>query len=91
MTERELKVFAINFINKKEKENENCVRYSYYELKVKYNLTEQEIGEVLKISKNYFENKSYRVYFVGDEYEYNNARMKVESNEYMVAIRKEGL
>ena len=91
MTERELKVFAINFINKKEREDENYVRYSYYELKVKNNLTEQEIGELLRISKNYFENKSYRVYFAGDEYEYNNSKMKVESNEYMVAIRKEGL
>lgn len=87
MTEKELKIFTINFINKKENENENYIRYSYYELKIENNLTEKEIEEVLRISKNYFENKSYRVYFTNDEYEYQNTIKKVESNEYMIAIK----
>lgn len=87
MTEKELKAFVINFIELKEKENENYIRYSYYELKVKHDLNEKEIDEVLKISRDYFENKGYKVYFTNAEFEYQNARRKVESNELMIAIK----
>jgi hypothetical protein len=87
MTEKELKYFTINFINQKLEENENYIRYSYYELKVKNNLTEKEIYEVLIISKNYFENNGYKVYFTDNEFEYQNVKRKVETNEYMIAIK----
>lgn len=88
MTEKELKIFTINFISQKEKENENYIRYSYYELKIKNNLTEKEIDEVLRVSRDYFENKEYKVFFTNAEFEYKNAKRKVESNEYMIAIKE---
>lgn len=53
MTETELKRFTISLIKSKEKENEDYIRYSYYELKVKDNLSEEEIDEVLRISKRF--------------------------------------
>ncbi|MGM9970167.1 MAG: hypothetical protein ACI35S_07210 [Anaeroplasma sp.] len=87
MTDKELKIFTINFINQKENENENYIRYSYFELKVKSGLTEKEIDEVLRVSRDYFENKGYRVYFTNAEFEYQNAKRKVESNELMIAIK----
>lgn len=87
MTEKELKSFAINFIALKEKENENYIRYSFYELKVKNNLNEEEIDEVLRISRDYFENKGYKVYFTNAEFEYQDIKRKVESNELMIAIK----
>ena len=87
MTEKELKCFAINFIGSKEQENENYIRYSFYELKVKNNLTKKEIDEVLRISRDYFENKGYKVYFTNATFEYQNAKRKVESNELMIAIK----
>lgn len=87
MTEKELKRFTINLIEAKEKENENYIRYSYYELKIKNNLSENEIDDVLRISRDYFENKGYKVYFTNAEFEYQNARRKVETNEYMIALK----
>ena len=48
-------------------------------------LTEKE---VLRISRDYFENKGYKVYFTNAEFEYQNARKKVESNEYMIAFKE---
>lgn len=87
MTDKELKIFTINFIKQKENENENYIRYSYFELKVKSGLTEKEIDEVLRVSRDYFENKGYRVYFTNAEFEYQNAKRKVESNELMIAIK----
>ena len=88
MTEKELKKFTINLIESKETKNENYIRYSYYELKVKSNLLEKEIDEVLKISRDYFENKGYKVYFTNAKFEYQNAKRKVEVNEYMIAFKE---
>ena len=88
MTETELKRFTISLIKSKEKENEDYIRYSYYELKVKDNLSEEEIDEVLRISRDYFENKGYKVYFTNAEFEYQNVKRKVKINEYMIAFKK---
>ncbi len=89
MNDKELKAFIINFINKKEKasKNKNYIEYSYYELKVKANLSEKQIDEVLRVSRDYFENKNYNVYFTNAEFEYNGQKRKVETNDYMMAIR----
>ena len=86
MTEKELKQFTKELIESKEIENTNYIRYSYYELKVKDNLTEKEIDYVLKSSRDYFENKGYKVYFTNAEFEYQNVKRKVEINEYMIGI-----
>ena len=88
MTEKELKQFTKELIESKEIENTNYIRYSYYELKVKDNLTEKEIDYVLKSSRDYFENKGYKVYFTNAEFEYQNAKRKVEINEYMIAFKE---
>ena len=88
MNEKELKKFTIQLIEDKEKEHANYIRYSYYELKVKNNLSEKEIDEVLKISRDYFQNKGYKVYFTNAEFEYQNAKRRVEINEYMIAFKE---
>ena len=90
MNDKELKAFIINFINKKEKasKNKNYIKYSYYELKVKANLSEKQIDEVLRVSRDYFENKNYSVYFTNAEFEYNGQKRKVETNNYMIAIKQ---
>ena len=63
MTEEQLKAFIINLIEQKELEDKNFIRYSFFELKVENGLTEEEIDEVLRVSRDYFENKGYKVYF----------------------------
>ena len=82
--------FVIQYINKKLKENENYVHYSFYELRVKNDLTEADVYEFLTINKNYFENKGYQVYFTGDTFEYNDETIRLEPNDLMVAVRMEG-
>lgn len=81
------KEFVTHYIDKKIYQDENYIRYTFYELRVKNNLSEEEANEFLRISNNYFENKGYKVYFTGDKYEYNDAKRTVQSNELMVAIR----
>ena len=80
--------FITDYIDKKVKENNNFIRYSFYELRVKNNLSENEVDEFLRINKDYFENKGYNVYFTGAKFEYNNAKITVQDNELMIAIKE---
>lgn len=80
--------FVDTFINQKINSNENYVRFTFYELRVKYNLTEDETNKFLELAKNKFENMQYEVYFIGDTYEYQGATKEVEQNELLIAIKK---
>lgn len=79
--------FVTEYIDKKVDENDSFIRYTFYELRVKNNLSEEDIEEFLDINKDYFENKGYKVYFTGDTYEYNNELKDVGQNELMIAIK----
>ncbi len=79
--------FVDDYINNKLQENDEFVRFTFYELRVKSNLTEEETNEFLELAKNRFENMNYRVYFTNDVYNYNNHEMAVQINELMVAIK----
>ena len=59
--------FVTNYIDKKLNENDNFIRYTFYELRVKNNLSEEEVDEFLRINRDYFENKGYKVYFTNEE------------------------
>lgn len=80
--------FIEDYINKKISENDEFVRFTYYELRVKSNLSEEDIRMFLGLAKNKFENMGYTVYFIGNEYTYKGKIKKVEQNEYMVAIKE---
>ena len=57
MNEKELDKFTLNLINKKLEENSEFIRYTFYELKVKNNLTDEEMNNVLQISKMFLKNR----------------------------------
>ncbi len=80
--------FVINYINKKLIENENFIRYTFYELRVKNNLSEEEVDEFLRINRDYFENEGYNVYFTNARFNYENANRMVQPNELMIAIKE---
>lgn len=82
------KQFVADYIYKKLEENENYIRYTYYELKVKSCLTDEEIQIFLEMNKNYFEGKGYKVYFRGAKFKYKNCNRVVETNEEMIAIKE---
>ena len=88
MTEKELKYFTIKCIENKLEENEGFVRYTFFELRVKYNLSEKETEEFLQINKNYFNNKNYKIYLTGENFEYQNMMRKVQDNELLIAIKQ---
>lgn len=81
--------FVISYINNKieESKDKNYIRYTFYELRIKNNLSEKDVDTFLKINKDYFENNGYKVYFTGAKFIYNNANMTVQPNELMIAIK----
>ena len=90
MTSEELENFIKNYVVNKieESKDKNYIRYTFYELKVKNNLTDEEMNNVLQISKMFLKNRKYRVYFTDEKFEYQNATRKVQSNEMLIAIKE---
>lgn len=79
--------FIENNINNKINKNEDFIKYTFYELRVKENLTEEEMYSFLSLAKTKLENIGYKVYRTGQKYFYDYQEKTVKSNELLVAIR----
>ena len=75
-------------LKEKMSNNANYIRYTFYELRVKYNLSEQETDRFLDLIRTKLQNENYRVYFTGTKFEYKNEKMEVPNNELMIAIKE---
>ena len=75
-------------MDNKLRENEEYVVCTYYELRVKHNLSEEDVNQFLEWSRNKLQNMGYAVYFTGARFVYQNANRKVEDNQYMIAIKE---
>ena len=67
----------------------NFIRYSFYEIRIKYNLSEQETDRFLELTRTRLQNDGYKVYFTDTKFVYKNANMTVQPNELMIAIKEE--
>lgn len=71
----------------KMKNNPNYIRYSFYELRVKYNLSEEDTDRFLFLIRTRLENENYKVYFTGAKFEYEDSNRTVQDNELIIAIK----
>ena len=76
-------------LDEKLKQNLSYIRYTFYELRVKYNLQENDTDRFLKLIRTKLENQNYKVYFTGARYEYKGGFQNVQANELMIAIKEE--
>ena len=76
-----------NYINKKINDNENIIIFTFYELRVKLNLTEEAVSNFIQLTKTKLENLNYKVYLTGEKYIYYNLEFLVKDNELLVAIK----
>lgn len=77
------------YLDKKINEDENILKITFYEARIKLNLSEDETQEFLKLCKTRLENLGYQVFFTGARYMYQGENKVVETNELMVAIKEE--
>lgn len=79
--------FIEQYINNKLSENEDYVRITFYDLRVKNNLTQEETEIFIHLVKTKLQNMKYNVYTTDEKFEYKNANMTVQPNELLVAIK----
>lgn len=89
MTNEDLFEFTQSFIVDKIDVSPKIIRYSYYEMKIKLNMDEDELNRFLRCSKIVLEELNYQVFFTGARFKFENADRIVETNEYMIAIKDE--
>ena len=78
-------------IEEKRNKNEDKIVFTYYEMRVKQNLSPEELEKVLELVTNYLINNGYNIYREKEEYEYQGKAKKVESNEVLVAIKNKNI
>ena len=76
-----------NTLKDKIKSNPNYIRYTFYELRVKYDLSEEDTDRFLILIRTKLENENYKVYFTGAKFEYENSKITVQDNELLIAIK----
>lgn len=86
MKSEDLFKFVENFVNVKITKNNDIVKFSYFEIKIKMNMDEEDIDRFLKCSKIILEDQGYHVYQLGEKYNFEGEQRKVEDNEFLVAI-----
>ena len=67
-------------------DGENVIRYSFYEIRIKYNLTEQQTNQFLMLLANKLDNLEYNIYFSGQVIKETGE--DVPENELLVAVKR---
>lgn len=87
MNDKEIVSLIEKTLTEKMLQNEIYIRYTYYELKVKYNLNENDLDRFLILIRTKLENDNYNVYFTDAKFTYENANRTVQPNEILIAIK----
>lgn len=74
-------------IDRKIEQNEELIRYTYFELRVKENRSNEDTKFFIQYAKVILENLGYSVYKTGQYYNYNNENKFLEENELLIAIK----
>lgn len=76
------------YLMSKIEENEEIIRCTFYEIRVKLNISENNETDFLKLARIRLENLGYTVYFTGAKFIYENANRTVQPNELIIAIKE---
>ena len=82
-----IKALCTKLLVSKIAENDNFIRFTFYELRVKNNLSDEQTDEFLRLCMTYLENKGYEGYIGNTRYSYNNATQNVQPNELLIAFK----
>lgn len=77
------------YLENKLKKNSSIVTYTFYEVRIKHDLKADESLNYIHLVATKLENIGYKVYRTGQNYTYKGKDYKVDSNELLVAIKKE--
>lgn len=83
--------FVDNYLNAKLAQNRELIKFSFYEVRMKLNLPEEDSITFLSLIAQKLMNTGYLVYKTGEEYTYKGKTFKIQENELLVAILKEDI
>ena len=91
MTQRQIDNVIETTLLEKKINNQNYIRYSFYEINVKYpkeyGIEKQDLGMFLQHLRKRLKEENYHIYTEGQKFEYDNAKITVQSNEVLVAVK----
>ena len=76
------------YLDNKIEHNSKKVTFTFYELRIKMDLTEPTINKFLRLSETRLINLGYQTYRPGQVYEYEGEKNEVKENELLVAIKQ---
>lgn len=76
------------YLDDKIRKNKDEIIITFYEARVKMNLSEEDTAYFLKLCKARLQNLGYAVFITGDKFIFNKTKRIVQSNELMIAIRE---
>ncbi|MBP3255630.1 MAG: hypothetical protein J6M60_03980 [Clostridia bacterium] len=79
------------YLENKLKQNENYIIFTFYELRVKLNLSSEETLNFLHLVSIKLENNNYKIYRTGQKYNYEGQKYEVEQNQLLIAIKQRGV
>lgn len=75
------------YLENKLKQNKKYIVFTFYELRVKLNLSSEETYNFLHLVSTKLENNNYKIYRTGQKYENEGRKYRVEDNQLLVAIK----
>lgn len=76
------------YLDNKIEKNSKRLIFTFYELRIKMDLTEPTIEKFLRLSETRLINLGYQTYRPGDIYEYQGEKLAVKENELLVAVKE---
>ena len=89
MTEKEIIAEIETSLAEKFEKDRNYIRYSYYEVNIKYTKTKEDRNLFMQLLKTRLENDNYKIYYEGQSFNYKGASILVQINEELIAIKNE--
>ena len=77
------------YLDNKIRQNNKLLIFTFYELRIKMDLTEPTIEKFLRLSETRLNNLGYLTYKPGDIYEYNEKKEIVKDNELLIAVKND--
>ena len=74
-------------IDKKISKNSEFIKYTFYELRVRKNLSESDMYSFISLANTRLKNLGYKTYRTGQKFFYDYKEQVVKENELLVAIK----
>lgn len=77
------------YLENKISQNSNYIVFTFYEVRIKLNLSSKESINFLHLVRTKLENNNYKIYTPGQIYTYNDKKCKVNDNELLIAVKEQ--